>query len=127
LTLPFCRNSTIPSRFRQFNVAQALYFQKNDLQEKGMDQPAWNIQEQGDAFKTNCGVDIAFRNRHPPAQPRAYLIATDPDYFTCAPEEPADITSELTVVGRRSVFAAGDIASVDQAPPPAMPDLVSSA
>jgi predicted amidohydrolase YtcJ len=52
----------------------------------------------------------------------ADLIVPDRDYFTCAPEEIADITSELNVVGGRSVYAAGDFASLDQAPPPAMPD-----
>jgi hypothetical protein len=121
LTLRFYRNSTIPNRFRQFNVAQALYFPKNDWQENGMDQPTWNIQEQGIAFTANGGINIAFRHGHPAAQPLADLISADHDYFTCASEETADITSELTVVGGRSVFAAGDFASLAQAPP-AMPD-----
>jgi predicted amidohydrolase YtcJ len=52
----------------------------------------------------------------------ADLIVPDRDYFTCAPEEIADITSELTIVGGRIVYAAGDFSSLDEAPPPAMPD-----
>jgi Amidohydrolase family len=52
----------------------------------------------------------------------ADLIVPDRDYFTCASEEIAEIRSELTVVGGRIVYAAGDFASFDEAPPPAMPD-----
>jgi hypothetical protein len=87
-----------------------------------MGQTVWNIQEQGDSLKVNGGINIAFRHWHRPPQPGANLIAPDRDYFTRASGQIADITSELTVVGGRSVFAAGDFASLNQAPPPAMPD-----
>ena len=52
----------------------------------------------------------------------ADLMVPDRDYFACASEEISDITSELTVVGGRIVYAKGNFASFDQAPPPAMPD-----
>jgi predicted amidohydrolase YtcJ len=53
----------------------------------------------------------------------ADLIVPDRDYFACPSEEIADITSELTVVGGRVVYGAGDFARFDEAaPPPAMPD-----
>jgi hypothetical protein len=40
----------------------------------------------------------------------------------CPRTEIADITSELTIVEGRIGRAAGDFASLDEAPPPAMPD-----
>jgi predicted amidohydrolase YtcJ len=53
----------------------------------------------------------------------ADLIVPDRDFFGCAETEIADITSDLTVVGGRVVFGAGDFKSLDDAaPPPAMPD-----
>ncbi|MGA2189830.1 MAG: amidohydrolase [Steroidobacteraceae bacterium] len=53
----------------------------------------------------------------------ADLIVPDRDYFSCADEEIADITSLLTVVGGRVVYGRGDCARFDdQALPPAMPD-----
>jgi predicted amidohydrolase YtcJ len=53
----------------------------------------------------------------------ADLIVPDRDYFSCAEEEIADITSLLTVVGGRVVYGSGGFARFDdQAPPPAMPD-----
>jgi predicted amidohydrolase YtcJ len=53
----------------------------------------------------------------------ADLIVPDRDYFACAEEEIADTTSELTMVGGRIVYAAGDFAALDSLPPPAaMPD-----
>jgi len=53
----------------------------------------------------------------------ADLIVPDRDYFACSEDEIADITSDLTVVGGKVVFGAGDFAALDQAsPPPAMPD-----
>jgi predicted amidohydrolase YtcJ len=53
----------------------------------------------------------------------ADLIAPDRDFFACAESEIADITSELTVVGGRIVYGAGDFEGLDDAaPPPAMPD-----
>jgi hypothetical protein len=52
----------------------------------------------------------------------ADLIVPDRDYFGCAEDEIADTTSELTVVGGKVVYAAGGFASLDSAPPPAMPD-----
>jgi predicted amidohydrolase YtcJ len=53
----------------------------------------------------------------------ADLIVPDRDYFSCAEQEIADITSLLTVVGGRVVYGSGSFARFDdQAPPPAMPD-----
>jgi predicted amidohydrolase YtcJ len=53
----------------------------------------------------------------------ADLIVPDRDYFGCAEQEIADITSLLTVVGGRVVYGSGGFARFDdQAPPPAMPD-----
>ena len=53
----------------------------------------------------------------------ADLIVPDRDYLSCAEAEIADTTSELTVVGGKIVYGAGDFASFDKAaPPPAMPD-----
>jgi predicted amidohydrolase YtcJ len=53
----------------------------------------------------------------------ADLIVLDRDYFACAEAEIADTTSDLTMVGGRIVYAAGDFASLDEMPPPpAMPD-----
>jgi hypothetical protein len=121
LTLRFYRNSTIPNDFDNSMSPRRSLFHKNYLQENGMGQTAWNIQEQGDSLKVNGGINIAFRHWHRPPQPGANLIAPDRDYFTRASGQIADITSELTVVGGRSVFAAGDFASLAQAPP-AMPD-----
>ena len=45
------------------------------------------------------------------------------DYFACAENEIADMTSDLTIVGGRLVYGAGDFAKLDESvPPPAMPD-----
>jgi predicted amidohydrolase YtcJ len=53
----------------------------------------------------------------------ADLIVPDRDYFACAEDEIADITSDLTIVGGKVVYAATDFASLDKSPPPpAMPD-----
>ena len=52
----------------------------------------------------------------------ADLIVPDRDYFACAESEIADTVSELTIVGGKIVYAAGDFASLDAPPPPAMPD-----
>ena len=53
----------------------------------------------------------------------ADLIVPDRDYFSCAEDEIADTTSELTIVGGKVVYGAGNFASFDEsAPPPAMPD-----
>jgi predicted amidohydrolase YtcJ len=53
----------------------------------------------------------------------ADLIVPDRDFFSCAESEIAEITSDLTVVGGRIVFGAGDFRSLDDVvPPPAMPD-----
>lgn len=53
----------------------------------------------------------------------ADLIVPDRDYFSCAEAEIADITSDLTVVGGKVVYAAGTFKRLDtNAPPPAMPD-----
>jgi predicted amidohydrolase YtcJ len=53
----------------------------------------------------------------------ADLIVPDRDYFSCAEDEIADTTSDLTIVGGKVVYAAGDFVKYDEsAPPPAMPD-----
>ncbi len=53
----------------------------------------------------------------------ADLIVPDRDYFACADDEIADTTSDLTMVGGKVVYGAGDFAGYDDAqPPPAMPD-----
>ncbi len=52
----------------------------------------------------------------------ADLLVPDRDFFACAESEIADITSLLTVVGGKVVYAAGPFAAYDQPPPPAMPD-----
>jgi predicted amidohydrolase YtcJ len=53
----------------------------------------------------------------------ADLIVPDRDYFSCSENEIADTTSELTIVGGKIVYAAGEFARYDEgAPPPAMPD-----
>jgi predicted amidohydrolase YtcJ len=53
----------------------------------------------------------------------ADLIVPDRDYFGCPEDEIADITSDLTIVGGKVVYGAGDFARYDEAaPPPAMPD-----
>ena len=53
----------------------------------------------------------------------ADLIVPDTDYFACAENEIADTTSLLTMVGGKIVYAAGDVASLDEGElPPAMPD-----
>jgi len=53
----------------------------------------------------------------------ADLIVPDRDYFACADDDIADTTSDLTMVGGKIVYGAGDFAGYDDAkPPPAMPD-----
>jgi predicted amidohydrolase YtcJ len=53
----------------------------------------------------------------------ADLIVPDRDFFACAEGDIADTTSDLTIVGGRIVYGAGDFGPLDQAaPPPAMPD-----
>ncbi len=52
----------------------------------------------------------------------ADLIVPDKDFYACAESEIWDLTSELTVVGGKIVYAAGAFASHDLPPPPAMPD-----
>ena len=53
----------------------------------------------------------------------ADLMVPDRDYFSCAEEEIADTTSDLTMVAGKVVYGAGAFASLDEGgPPPAMPD-----
>ncbi|OCP05930.1 MULTISPECIES: amidohydrolase [unclassified Ensifer] len=53
----------------------------------------------------------------------ADLIVPNKDYFNCAEDEISFLTSELTMVGGKIVYAAGDFVSYDENPvPPAMPD-----
>ena len=52
----------------------------------------------------------------------ADLIVPDKDFYACAESEITDVTSELTVVGGKIVYAAGRFAALDTPPPPAMPD-----
>ncbi|HEX7815079.1 amidohydrolase [Dyella sp.] len=53
----------------------------------------------------------------------ADMIVPDRDFFACAGDEIAHITSELTVVGGRIVYGASEFAPLDDhEPPAAMPD-----
>jgi predicted amidohydrolase YtcJ len=53
----------------------------------------------------------------------ADLMVPDRDYFACAEDEIAGIASDLTMVGGKVVYGAGDFAALDKSePPPAMPD-----
>ena len=53
----------------------------------------------------------------------ADLIVPDRDFFACPESEITDIACDLTILGGRVVYGAGDFASLDDtAPPPAMPD-----
>jgi predicted amidohydrolase YtcJ len=53
----------------------------------------------------------------------ADLIAPSRDYFACSEVEIAELTSELTIVGGKIVYASGAFAALDDGPPPpAMPD-----
>jgi hypothetical protein len=53
----------------------------------------------------------------------ADLVVPSQDYLECAESAIADITSDLTIVGGRVVYGAGDFSSLDSdPPPPAMPD-----
>jgi predicted amidohydrolase YtcJ len=53
----------------------------------------------------------------------ADLMVPDRDFFNCPEDEIADTTSELTIVGGKVVYAAGQFAALDETPPPpAMPD-----
>jgi hypothetical protein len=53
----------------------------------------------------------------------ADLIVPDRDFFSCGEDEIADTTSNLTIVGGKIVYGAGDFARFDDnVPPPAMPD-----
>ena len=44
----------------------------------------------------------------------ADLIVPDRDYFSCAEDEIADTTADLTIVGGKVVYGAGDFASFDE-------------
>ena len=48
----------------------------------------------------------------------ADLIVPDRDYFACAEAEIADTTSDLTIVGGKVVYGAGEFKSLDRSPPP---------
>ena len=51
------------------------------------------------------------------------LIAPSKDYFSVPEDEISFLTSDLTVVGGRIVYGAGDFVSLDDNPlPPAMPE-----
>ena len=51
------------------------------------------------------------------------LIVPSKDYFACAEDEIAELSSDLTMVGGRMVYGRGDFASLDQTDlPPPMPD-----
>ncbi len=45
------------------------------------------------------------------------------DYFSCPEDEISFLTSDLTIVGGKVVYGAGDFSGIDAPPlPPAMPD-----
>jgi predicted amidohydrolase YtcJ len=53
----------------------------------------------------------------------ADMIVPDRDYFSCPEDEIAATTSDLTIVGGKIVYGAGEFARHDEsAPPPAMPE-----
>lgn len=53
----------------------------------------------------------------------ADLIVPDKDFFSCAEDEISFLTSELTMIGGRIVYGAGDFAALDESDlPPAMPE-----
>jgi predicted amidohydrolase YtcJ len=52
----------------------------------------------------------------------ADLVVPSRDYFHCPVEEIGSISSDLTIVGGRVVYAAGAFASLDPGAPPPMPD-----
>ncbi|CDZ73210.1 Putative TIM-barrel fold metal-dependent hydrolase [Neorhizobium galegae bv. orientalis] len=53
----------------------------------------------------------------------ADLVVPDKDFFACAEDEISFLTSELTMVGGKIVYGAGDFAKLDENDvPPAMPD-----
>jgi Amidohydrolase family len=53
----------------------------------------------------------------------ADLIVPDRDYFSCPEDGIADTTSDLTIVGGKVVYGAGEFARFEEsATPPAMPD-----
>lgn len=53
----------------------------------------------------------------------ADLVVPDKDYFSCAEDEISFLTSELTMVGGKIVYGAGDFRPLDENDvPPAMPD-----
>ena len=53
----------------------------------------------------------------------ADLVMPDRDFFACPEAEIAEITSDMTMVGGRVVFAKGDFADLEEVSlPPAMPD-----
>lgn len=53
----------------------------------------------------------------------ADLIVPSKDFFACSEDEISHLTSDLTVVGGKMVYGAGDFSAQDESvPPPAMPD-----
>jgi predicted amidohydrolase YtcJ len=53
----------------------------------------------------------------------ADLIIPDRDYFSCPESEIASTTADLTIVGGKIVYGAGDFSQLDETPPPpVMPD-----
>lgn len=53
----------------------------------------------------------------------ADLIVPSKDYFSCPEDEISFLTSDLTIVGGKVVYGAGDFSGIDAPPlPPAMPD-----
>ncbi len=53
----------------------------------------------------------------------ADVVVPDRDFFACPEDEIADISADLTMVGGKVVYAAGDFAALDEnPPPPAMPN-----
>ena len=53
----------------------------------------------------------------------ADLIVPSKDFFTCSEDEISHLSSDLTVVGGKMVYGAGDFSALDEnVPPPAVPD-----
>src|SRR6266436_2433349 len=49
----------------------------------------------------------------------ADLVVPDRDYFACSEDEIADIAAQMTIVGGKVVYGAGDFAAFDETAPPA--------
>ncbi len=93
----------------------SLYPRRNCLDREGAlrmwtDNVTWFSNEEGEKGRIVAGQ-------------LADLMVPDRDFFACPEDEIAAITAQLTVVGGKIVYGAGEFAALDEnAPPPPMPD-----